>query len=308
MVPRIAASESADDVGVKVYHEPTVRLMSHQNFHWGEMKRFLAEEGLEWERPGGDPQDGGDLIAETAGRLCYMSFGAPRPGGNPAYLKRIKEEEHGSVLEHSVWNFLFTGVSRTLTHELVRHRAGAAYSQLSQRYVDETTVGFVCPPAVQRNDVAYRIWEDAMSYARDAYAKLTAALEAGMDQTRLTCEHCYLQTLDVRTRVCGRCGGVTQQINTATDCRKWARSAARSVLPGATETKIFVTLNGRALRHVLEQRGGRGAEVEIRRLAVRILQLIQDEAPGMFGDYVLRPFCNPDGNRDVEITTQYRKV
>src|SRR5205085_802877 len=86
--------------------------------------------------------------------------------------------------------------------------------------------------------------------------------------------------------------------------RKLARQAARSVLPNATETKIFVTANARALRHFIELRASRHAEVEIRKLAVQVLKILQSEAPHIFSDYQLVPL--PDGT--FEATTPHRKV
>ena len=80
--------------------------------------------------------------------------------------------------------------------------------------------------------------------------------------------------------------------------------AARSVLPNATETKIFVTANARALRHFIELRGSRHAETEIRKLAVAVLKIMQTEAPSIFGDYQLVPL--PDGTS--EAITEHRKV
>src|SRR5436305_1950183 len=86
--------------------------------------------------------------------------------------------------------------------------------------------------------------------------------------------------------------------------RKLARQAARSVLPNATETKIFVTANARALRHFIELRASRHAEVEIRKLAVKVLEIMKKEAPNIFGDYELLPL--PDGT--FEAVTPHRKV
>src|SRR5258708_4490571 len=85
--------------------------------------------------------------------------------------------------------------------------------------------------------------------------------------------------------------------------RKSARQAARSVLPNATETKIFVTANARALRHFLEQRGSRHAEPEIRLLANKLLDVLRKESPNLFNDY--ERVGLPDGT--FELTTQYRK-
>jgi thymidylate synthase (FAD) len=86
--------------------------------------------------------------------------------------------------------------------------------------------------------------------------------------------------------------------------RKAARQAARSVLPNATETKIFVTANARAIRHFLEQRGARAAETEIRKLANALLRIMRQESPNLFNDY--REIPLPDGT--FEIVTDYRKV
>ncbi|MXY12521.1 MAG: thymidylate synthase (FAD), partial [Chloroflexi bacterium] len=86
--------------------------------------------------------------------------------------------------------------------------------------------------------------------------------------------------------------------------RKMARQAARSVLPNATETKIFVTANARALRHFIELRGNEHAEPEIRRVATKVLAIMQEEAPNLFGDYQLQSL--PDGTSQA--VTEHRKV
>ncbi|NDH07117.1 thymidylate synthase (FAD), partial [bacterium] len=117
---------------MKVVLEPKVYLMGRQTVDDATLDQFLVDHGVSWQS---DTEVAGEYLTEVAGRVCYMSFAKPRPGGNHAYLNHILEVGHGSVLEHAVWNFVFTGVSRSLTHELVRHRAGMGYSQLSQRYV-----------------------------------------------------------------------------------------------------------------------------------------------------------------------------
>jgi len=236
-----------------------------------EIDRFLADHGVSWRT---DTEVAGEHLAEVAGRLCYMSFARPRPGGNKAYLDHILEVGHGSVLEHAVWNFVFTGVSRSLTHELVRHRH-MGYSQLSQRYVDESVAEYVEPDCIAADPETHALWLDAVAHAHQAYVKLVERL-AG-----------YFKDEPDRTLR-----------------RKLARQAARSVLPNATETKIFVTANTRALRHFIEMRASRHAEVEIRRLAVRVLEVLQAEAPHLFSDYQLVPL--PDGT--FEATTPHRKV
>ncbi len=86
--------------------------------------------------------------------------------------------------------------------------------------------------------------------------------------------------------------------------RKTARQAARSVLPNATETKITITGNARALRHFLEQRGSVFADPEIRKLANKVLDILQIESPNLFGDY--QKIALPDGTFDIQ--TSFRKV
>jgi len=237
-----------------------------------ELDRFLAEHGVSWQT---DTEIAGEHLVETAGRICYMSFAKPRPGGNQAYVGHILEVGHGSVLEHAAWNFVFAGISRSLTHELVRHRAGWAYSQLSQRYVDESTAEYVEPDVIATDPELHRFWLDAIARTHEAYVQLAQKLqEKFSDEPDRTLR------------------------------RKLARQAARSVLPNATETKIFVTANARALRHFIEMRASRHAEVEIRKLAVQLLRILQEEAPNLFSDYQLHPL--PDGT--FEATTPHRKV
>ncbi len=123
-VPTPHAAANSVDAGIRVITEPSVYVLGRQTVDDAELDRFLADHGVSWES---DSEVAGEVLTETAGRVCYMSFAKPRPGGNAAYLTHIKEVGHGSVLEHAVWNLLLTGVSRSLTHELVRHRAGFGF-------------------------------------------------------------------------------------------------------------------------------------------------------------------------------------
>ena len=267
MVP---ATDSNNDI--RILREPAVYLMGRQFVDEKEIDRFLSDHGVTWQT---DTEIAGEHLTEMAGRVCYMSFAKPRPGGNEAYLHHILEVGHGSVLEHAVWNFLFTGVSRSLTHELIRHRAGWGYSQLSQRYVDESVAEYVEPDEIASDPELHAVWLETVRQSHHGYMKLAEKL-----QEKLQAEP------DKTLR------------------RKLARQAARSVLPNATETKIFATANARALRHFIELRGSRHAEVEIRKLAVKVLRIMQTEAPHIFKDYQLVPL--PDGT--FEATTEHRKV
>jgi thymidylate synthase (FAD) len=257
---------------IRVLRDPAVYLVGRQTIDSRELDRFLADHGVSWQT---DTEVAAEYLTEVAGRVCYMSFAKPRPGGNKVYLEHILEVGHGSVLEHAVWNFIFAGISRTLTHELVRHRAGWAYSQLSQRYVDESVAEYVEPDCIAQDPELHHLWLETVSQSHQAYMKLAGRLEES-----------FIDEPDKTLR------------------RKLARQAARSVLPNATETKIFVSANARALRHFIELRGSRHAEVEIRKLAVKVLEVMKIEAPHIFGDYQLVPL--PDGT--FEATTEHRKV
>ncbi len=203
----------------------------------------------------GDSSDG-ERLAEFAGRLCYMSQRNPANRTTADYLENIKKQAHGSVLEHANYSLLLEGVSRSLTHELVRHRAGFAYSQLSQRYVDESIADFVIPPAIIGDEAVESRWRAQMEEAQKSYVALVEQL---MER--------YAWVHDKVHR------------------RKMAREAARGVLPNSTETKILATANVRAWRSMLELRGGEGAELEIRRLAIAIIHILKQEAPAFFSDF-----------------------
>lgn len=263
---------NCDQPAIRIFREPVVYLVGRQNISDAELNRFLSDHGVTWET---DTEVAGEHLIETAGRVCYMSFAKPRPGGNATYIHHLLEVGHGSVLEHAVWNFIFTGVSRSLTHELVRHRAGWAYSQLSQRYVDESVAEYVEPDVIAEDPELHRVWLETVSRTHQAYVDLAARLQ---DK--------YKDEPDRTLR------------------RKLARQAARSVLPNATETKIFASANARALRHFIEMRANRHAEVEIRKLAVQVLRIMLAEAPNLFRDYEL--LALPDGT--FEATTTHRKV
>jgi thymidylate synthase (FAD) len=244
---------------LKIVREPKVYLVGRQVVSDEELSRFLADEEVTWQT---DTEVGAEKLAEIAGRVCYMSYGKGRKT-NAEFVGHIIDVGHGSVLEHGVWSFVFTGVSRSFTHELIRHRH-FSYSQLSQRYVDESDSDYVEPDVIADDPALHAIWCESVNAARLGYDRLVAGLEAK-----------FTDMTDKTLR------------------RKMARQAARSVLPNATETKIFVTANARALRHFIELRGSEHAEIEIRKVAVELLRIMQREAPNMFKDYSLVPL--PDG-------------
>src|SRR6476620_6827475 len=229
-----------------LFYEPRITVLSRPAFTTPEHL------GVAWM---GESTDG-ERLAEFAGRLCYMSQHNPAGRSTRDYLENIKKQGHGSVLEHANYSLLLEGVSRSLTHELVRHRAGFAYSQLSQRYVDESEASFVVPPAIAGDETLEGAWRLQIASAQSTYVALVAQLME-------------------------RYGWVADRVHR----RKMAREAARGVLPNSTETKIVVTGNARAWRTRLELRSSEGAELEIRRLAVTVLRVMLEEAPAFFSDF-----------------------
>ena len=228
------------------YTEPRLTLLARPSFIEPEHLR------VHWL---GESTDG-EKLAEFAGRLCYMSQKNPASRATREYLENIKKQGHGSVLEHANYSVLLEGVSRSLTHELVRHRAGFAYSQLSQRYVDESDANFVVPPAIVGDETLEKEWSAQIEEAQRSYVRLV--------------EH-----------LMERYGWVADKVHR----RKMAREAARGVLPNSTETKIVVTANARAWRTMLELRSSEGAELEIRRCAVAIIKMLSKESPAFFSDF-----------------------
>ncbi len=215
--------------------------------------QFTPPDDIDWTTD----TDGGQALAEFAGRACYQSWSKPNPttATNAGYLRHILDVGHLSVLEHGTVTMYITGVSRSLTHELVRHRH-FSYSQLSQRYVPERDAAVVEPDVIAEDPRLHELFTEATAVSLAAYEKLLEGLEKHF--------------VDVAA---------------PTSRRKQARQAARSVLPNATETRIVVTGNYRAWRHFVAMRASEAADVEIRALAVAALRELQRLAPNVFSDF-----------------------
>lgn len=207
----------------------------------------------------GDGRNGENLV-EFAGRACYQSWEKPnaRTATVQGYINHILEVAHLSVLEHASATFYFEGISRSCTHELVRHRH-LSYSQLSQRYVDSSETAFVMPPEAVGDHVLEQLIMLAAVDELEAYEAIMERLEvllADADGSR-------------------------------TDKRKRARQTARAILGNFTETKIVVTGNYRAWRHFVHMRASAGADTEIRHLAILTLRKLQEVAPAVFNDFII---------------------
>ncbi|MHB1809829.1 MAG: FAD-dependent thymidylate synthase [Solirubrobacteraceae bacterium] len=242
---------------------PSVFLIARPSLDLEGLRAYLADVGGEsWlarrlEEADGEPNAGETLI-EFAGRACYRSW---EPGLNPnvtrvradqrEYFANILRSGHGSVLEHASYSFALRNCSRVLTHELVRHRAGSAFSQESLRYVRLTDIGFRVPPSLEPlRERVIEIVEQLEEF------QVQAASELRIDEE-----------------------GVPFHV------KKEVTSALRRLAPIGLSTDILWSANVRTLRHVIEMRTDLGAEEELRLVFDRIAQIMIAEAPGLFQDF-----------------------
>lgn len=230
-----------------------------------------------------DTLDPAAQIIKIAGQNCYMSYGPERTLNKDVttYIGNIVSSGHGSVLEHPNFTLLFYGVSRSFTHELVRHRAGMGYSQESQRYVGGNVLRFVERPEFQLVPELHKQFEEHIDRAALDYEGLT---------TRLL----ELQGEDYKMIVAEK----------ARDRRKKVRQASRSLLPNDTEAVVVVTGNVRAWHHVFNMRVSEHAEIEIRKAIYNAYLCLREVEPVAFGDFSEVELA--DGT--VALKTNYPKV
>jgi len=264
-----ATTVSNDETATGDMHEtfPCVFLVARPSIDVEGVRGYLEDVGGEsWleDRLGeseGSLVNDAELLVEFAGRACYRSW---QPGLNPnvtrvrtdrkEYLANILSSLHGSVLEHANFTFAFRKVSRAFTHELVRHRAGSAFSQESLRYVRLTDIGFRVPPALAPiRDQVLNLVEQLEEF------QVTAASELGIDAE-----------------------GIPFHI------KKEITSALRRLAPIGLSTDIIWTANVRALRHVIEMRTAPAAEEELRLVFDKVAEIMTGEAPLLFQDFTRR--------------------
>lgn len=236
----------------------------------------------------------GDDLAEFAGRQCYRSWKTGRD--NEDYIANVKQMGHGSIFEHASVCFQITGVSRSLTHELIRHRVGTAYSQESQRYVDANDMMFVIPPLLM-NAINHALAGDEFTHKNVAAITDEDVVDA-LGLFRFSCQRSldgYRDMQPMLKRLAERAQALADRgdVKAATSAQKRANEAARSLLPNASETRLVFTCNLRQMQHVLTLRGTDGADLEIRRMVVALLDNSRSYAPNFFRDVEL--FIGADG-------------
>lgn len=261
---------SENKVNFKVYLHPIITMVCEP--------KVTLPEHINWQS---DAEFDADILVEFGGRLCYLSFGEDAGidghktikgrSSNKEYIENILRTGHGSVTEHANFSFLFEGVSRSFSHEMVRHRHTSP-SQLSQRYVDESTTAFVKPPIVDPNSPAMAVFMQSCKGALVEYRTFLGLLEEQL---------------------------AADESLSATMRKKRAREAARAVLPNAAETKLLVTGNIRAWRNFIELRADPHADLEIRAVAVQVAAMLQEKAPNLLQD--LEIMYGDDGFEEAKL-------
>ena len=243
---------------------PEVELIARPSIDLEALERYLKTVGGEsWLQMRKDDEEGinpGQTVIEAAGRACYRSW---EEGLNPnvtrirrdqeQYFTNLKRSGHGSVLEHANYTFILYNVSRVATHEIVRHRAGSAFSQESLRFV-------------RLDDIPFRIPE----VLEPLRPQIVSILET-LDEFQISAaEHFELDKEGVPFHT-----------------KKEITSALRRLAPEGLTTVIFWTSNIRTIRHVIEMRTDPGAEEEMRIIFDKVGKIMQQEAPLLFNDYTV---------------------
>lgn len=247
------------------FSRPMVYLVGKTSLVTEGLKAYLADIGSPDWQIDPDVSDAENLI-EAAGRICYRSWQEYDPSkplatnpnvskvrkGNDVYIRNVLENRHGSILEHTTMSFICRNVSRIFTHELVRHRAGMAYSQESLRYVRLDEIPFYLPEAAKGNKKALEKYKNVIKYLEEAQAELATIFNIESIRNFHT--------------------------------KKELTSMFRRLLPEGIATSIFVTGNLRAWRHIIAMRTSTAAEAEIRIVLDQIARICKREYPNVFQD------------------------
>lgn len=244
---------------------PEVFLIGETRIIPSEMDRFLKTIGVpEWTTAA---ESESEVIIETAGKLCYMSFSTELNKNltkvgtrdNFQYIQDgLIKTGHGSVLEHTSVNLMFVNVSRVMTHELIRHRAGAAYSMTSDRYVRPKELKFWIPSIIQKDKVLCELFKKAVLEQEQIYEQMEIA--SGID--KMTDPKDFSK-------------------------KKELTSAFRRIIGTGQATNICATYNHRALRHIIEARTSIYAEEEIRLVFNKVFEVISKRYPSIYADAIL---------------------
>lgn len=250
---------------MKIIREPKVYLVGQSEIKEEGVSMFLRDQKTCWYlaeesmlESGDREASDGELLCELAARISSFSFGeVQKTKGTHKFLKKVIERKHGAVIENAVWSFIITGISRSLAQEFTRHRI-ASYLMRSQRYIDESEANFIEPDIIAEDDELHELWCKSIEASHQAYVEMVQKLSEKI------IKYVSLSSFEQK---------------------KLARQSARSLLPISCETMLFVTMNARSLRGFLELRANQAADMEIRKVANLLYNILVKEAPSIFEDY-----------------------
>lgn len=222
-----------------------------------------------------------EKVVASAAKLCYSQVGVDEILENlddvktQKFLDMLMTYGHHSPIEHVSFTFAIEGVSRSLTHQLVRHRV-ASYSQQSQRYVKLQQFEYIMPPDIEKNKEAKELFIKSMQRVQQEYNQLVEIL----------CKHELSALIKEYMKDKGLISieeiEAKQHKILESKAEKKAIEDARYVFPNACETKIMVTMNARELIHFFNHRCCNRAQWEIRKMAKEMLMICRDIAPVLF--------------------------
>jgi thymidylate synthase (FAD) len=219
---------------------------------------FLKDRVTTWNESKISPISDSERLVELSGRICYMSFGNKQsPRSNAEYIANIITKAHESVLEHANFSIIVDNISRGLSHQIVRHRAGFSYSQLSQQYHDEANTTFVKPDGLEGFPDLEALWKSTVEHSLDSYRRMEDELVA-------------LETSDDLSNK---------------ERMRMIRSVCRSMLPAATTTCLMITANARSWRNMISVRGAIEGDFEMIDFCAGVFDLIEAHAPALFSDF-----------------------
>jgi thymidylate synthase (FAD) len=253
-----------------------------------------------------------DRLVTMAAKLCYSNVGVEEISENltqeniDKFLNMLMKLGHESPVEHVSFTFGVEGVSRVLTHQLVRHRIGCSYSQQSQRYVKLDQFEYIIPPEIEKIPIAKDLFIEAMEQDQRVYDKLVDTLILNQLVDYWHCEG--VPSEEVLKHGIQQFEEFKQtHKKIANQMEKKAIEDARYVFPNACETKIVFTMTARALLNFFSHRCCNRAQWEIREMAHEMLKQVKEVAPILFsnaGAECLKGKC-PEGS--MTCGNPYRK-
>ena len=222
-----------------------------------------------------------EKVVASAAKLCYSQVGVDEILENldeektQKFLDMLMTYGHHSPIEHVSFTFAIEGVSRSLTHQLVRHRV-ASYSQQSQRYVKLQQFEYIIPPDIEKNEDARELFMKSMKRVQEEYNQLVEILyknELDILIKQYTSDKELMSIEEINAK---------QYAILKSKAEKKAIEDARYVFPNACETKIMVTMNARELIHFFNHRCCNRAQWEIRKMAKEMLMQARTIAPVLF--------------------------